>query len=141
MSEAPTPTWWRALPSWTQVTILSLLLPGVVAHELTHAIVATPWGRWSLDWDAIAVSIEWTSPRPGPRAAAHIAPLVAGYAFAVGAIAAVLGLPGLTIHVGLLAYVSVNWLYYTVASFSDVAVAMAFARAWWQGRKLPVAES
>lgn len=140
MTAPPTPRWWRALPSWSQVTVLSLLLPGVVAHELTHAIVASPWGEWALNWDAIAVEIQWTSPRPGPRAAAHIAPLVAGYAFAVGAVAAVLGFPSITIHAGLLAYVAVNWMYYTVASFSDVAVALAFARAWRRGEELPTAD-
>ena len=135
-----TPAWWRALPSWSQVLILALLLPGVVAHELTHAIVAQPWGETSMDWDEIAFEVEWSSPHPGPRAAAHIAPLVSGYAFAVGALAAVLGWPGLTIHAGILAYVSVNWLYYTAASFTDVAVALAFARAWRRGERLPTAD-
>jgi len=122
------------------MTILSLLLPGVVAHELTHAIVAAPWGETSLDWDAIAFEVEWTSPHPGPRAIAHIAPLVSGYALAFGTIAAVLGYPGLTIHFGLLAYVSVNWLYYTAASFTDVAVALDYARCWLRGRELPTAD-
>lgn len=132
-----TPTWWRQLPSWAQATILSLLLPGVVAHELTHAVVAHRWGEWSLDWDAVAVEIEWASGHPGPRAAAMIAPLVSGYAVAVGAVAAVLGQPGITIHAGLLAYASVNWLAYTVASVRDVAIAVGAARAWLAGRSLP----
>jgi len=140
MSEHPTPAWWQALPSWTQVTILALLLPGVVAHELTHAIVAWPWGETTLDWDAIAFECSWSSPHPGPRAAAHIAPLVSGYAAAVGVLALALGQPGITVHAGLLAYVSVNWLYYTAASFSDVAVALAYFRAWAAGKRLPTTE-
>jgi hypothetical protein len=134
MTDQPrTPAWWRALPSWSQATILALLLPGVVAHELTHALVAHPWGEWSLDWDAIACEVEWHSEHPAPRAASHIAPLVGGYALAVGAVAAVLGRPGITIHAGLLAYVSVNWLLFTVATVADLRLFLSALQAWKDG--------
>jgi hypothetical protein len=130
-----TPAWWRALPTWAQATILALLLPGVVAHELTHALVATPWGSTSLDWDEIAFIAEWDSPHPAPRAASHIAPLVSGYAVAVGVLAIALGQPGITVDAGLLAYCSVNWLAYTVASLSDIRMALAYFRAWRAGER------
>lgn len=134
MSDSRTPRWWRSLPSWAQVVILSLLLPGVVAHELTHILVAQPWGSGHIDWDDIACEIEWRSDHPAPRAAAHIAPLVAGYALAVGALAVVLGQPTVSIHAGLLAYVSVNWLAYTVASVADLAVCLHYLRVWAGGQ-------
>lgn len=101
---------------------------------MTHAFVARPYGTWSMDWDHIAVDIEWRSSRPGPRAAVAIAPLVSGYAVAVGAVAAVLGQPGITIHTGLLAYVSVNWLCYTVASIADVQRFATAVRHWRRAR-------
>lgn len=134
MPEPRTPGWWRALPTWTQAVILSLLLPGVVAHELTHILVATPWGSGHIDWDTIAAVLEWESDAPGPRAAAHIAPLVGGYALGVGALAVVLGQPGFSIHAGLLAYASVNWLAYTVATVADVAVFLHYLREWHHQR-------
>lgn len=130
-----TPAYWRALPSWAQATILALLLPGVVAHELTHALVAAPWGNWQLDWDEIACIVQWESGHPAPRAASHIAPLVAGYALAVGAVAAVIGQPGITIHTGLLAYVSVNWLAYTAATVADLRLFLSALQAWRRGQR------
>lgn len=132
-----TPDWWQSLPTWSQVLILTLLLPGVVAHELTHAIAASRWARTSFDWDAIAFEAEWTSPHPAPRAAAHIAPLVAGYAAAVGVFAVIIGQPGYSVHSGVFAYVSVNWLAYTVASVSDLRVCLQHLVAWWRGHQLP----
>ncbi|MFY4814535.1 hypothetical protein ACOJIV_17830 [Haloarcula sp. AONF1] len=134
-----TPDWWRSLPTWAQAMILSLLLPGVVAHELTHIICATSWADTTLDWDAIAFEAEWTSSHPAPRVAAHIAPLVAGYAAGVGVFAVVIGRPQFSIHAGLLAYLSVNWLAYTAASVSDVAVCLQYLLAWRSGDELPTA--
>lgn len=131
-----TPEWWRSLPTWAQVLILTLLLPGVVAHEMTHALAAAMWARTSLDWDAIAFEAEWTSPHPAPRAAAHIAPLVAGYAAAVGVFAVIIGRPEFSMHSGIFAYVSVNWLAYTVASISDVRVCLQYLIAWKRGESL-----
>jgi len=128
-----TPRWWRSLPTWTQAVVLSVLLPGVVAHELTHILVARPWARGAVDWDAIACELHWRSEHPAPRAAAHIAPLVGGYALGVGALAAVIGQPGITIHAGLLAYASVNWLCYTVASVADLRVCLHYLRVWRRG--------
>jgi hypothetical protein len=110
--------------------ILATLLPGVVAHELTHILVARPWGRGRLDLDRIACELEWRSDHPAPRAAAHIAPLVGGYALGVGVLAVALGQPGLTVHTGVLAYASVNWLCYTVASVADLAVCLHYLREW-----------
>ncbi|WP_367175099.1 hypothetical protein [Haloarcula rubripromontorii] len=136
---SPTPDWWRSLPTWAQATILSLLLPGVVAHELTHVVCATSWANTALDWDSIAFEAEWTSSHPAPRAAAHIAPLVAGYAAGVGVFAVVIGRPQFSIHAGLLAYLSVNWLAYTIASVSDVAVCLQYLLAWRRGDDLPTA--
>ncbi len=130
-----TPNWWRSLPTWTQAVILSLLLPGVVAHELTHILVAQPWGSGSIDWDHIACELEWRSDRPAPRAAAMIAPLVGGYALGVGIVAVALGQPGITVHTGLLAYASVNWLAYTVASVADLATFVRYVAAWRQQRQ------
>jgi hypothetical protein len=118
---------------------LTLLLPGVVAHELTHAIAASRWARTSFDWDDIAFEAKWTSPHPAPRAAAHIAPLVAGYAAAVGVFAVTMGQPGYSVHSGVFAYVSVNWLAYTVASVSDFHVCLQHLVAWWNGHQLPTA--
>jgi hypothetical protein len=133
--ESPrTPPWWRALPTWTQAVVLSLLLPGVVLHELTHILVAQPWGGGSIDWDTIACELEWRSDHPAPRAAAHIAPLVGGYALGVGALAVAIGQPGVTVHTGLLAYTSVNWLCYTVASVADAAVCVHYLREWHRQR-------
>lgn len=129
-----TPDWWRALPTWTQAVILSVLLPGVVLHELTHILVAQPWGSGVIDWDGIACELRWRSDHPAPRAAAHIAPLVGGYALGVGALAVVIGQPGITIHTGVLAYASVNWLCYTVASVADAAVFAHYARQWYRQR-------
>jgi hypothetical protein len=134
-----TPDWWRSLPTWAQATILSLLLPGVIAHELTHMLCAAPWSQTALDWDGIAFEAEWTSSHPAPRAVAHIAPLVAGYAAGVGVFAVVIGRPQFSIHAGVLAYLSVNWLAYTVASVSDVAVCLQYLLAWRRGDDLPTA--
>lgn len=131
MTDQPrTPPWWRALPSWAQVLILSTLLPGVVAHEFTHALVAGPWGTWDFDWDDIAVEVTWQTNHPAPRIASHVAPLVAGYAFAVGALAVVLGMPRFSMHAGLLAWISVNWLVFTVASIPDVRNALEAIVVW-----------
>jgi len=134
MSVPRTPAWWRALPTWAQVVILSLLLPGVVAHELTHILVARPWGRGRIDWDTIACELEWHSDHPAPRAAAHIAPLVGGYALGVGVLAVAIGQPGISVHAGLLAYASVNWLAYTVASVTDLVVCLHYLGAWYRSR-------
>lgn len=137
MSEHRTPAWWRTLPAWAQATILALLLPGVLAHELTHILVAQPWGSGAVDLDAIACELTWRSEHPAPRAAAHIAPLVGGYALGVGVVAVALGQPGISVHAGLLAYASVNWLAYTAASTADVAVCVHYLREWYHGDSVP----
>ena len=134
-----TPRWWRSLPTWSQVTILAVFLPGALVHELVHAITAKPFGAVAIDWDALAWEAHWESESPAPRAAAHIAPLGAGYAVAMGAVGLVLARPAMTIHAGIMAYVAVNWLILTVASASDVLVTLHYLRAWVRGESLPAA--
>jgi len=134
-----TPRWWRALPTWTQVTILTTMLPGALVHELTHAITARPFGEVAIDWDDLAWSAEWDTASPAPRAAAHIAPLGAGYAVAMGLVGILLMRPAMSIHAGILAYVAVNWLILTVASASDLLVTLHYLRAWINDETLPTA--
>ena len=137
-----TPAWWRSLPTWTQVTILSVLLPGVVLHEATHALAARPWVATSFDWDTIAVEMARDDEAALPLALAQIAPLVSGYAAAVGVLLAVGGQRGLTVPDVLLslvgglgvaaigAYILFNWALYTLATVADLAVFVHYLRQY-----------
>lgn len=137
-----TPAWWRSLPTWAQVAILSLLLPGVVLHELTHALAARPWVTTSFDWDTIAVEMGRDDEAALPLAIAQIAPLVSGYAAAVGVLLAVGSQRGVTVPDVLLsfvgglgvaaigAYILVNWLLFTFATIADLAVFLHYWRAY-----------
>jgi hypothetical protein len=125
---ARTPRWWRALPTWIQLLVLSLWLPGVVAHELTHALAARRWADSELDWDVIGCRHHWETGHPAPRALAAIAPLLLGSALTVGLVATVAGEPGTVVGAGLWAFVLVNLGVYTVASLADL---VTFAVAMW----------
>lgn len=133
MSDTRTPAWWCALPAQVQVLVLSVLLPGVVAHELVHALVA--WRQVdTIDWDDIAVVFDRDADAALMLAVAHIAPLLSGYAVAVGTLLAVGSSGGVRVPTalqtavgatgvaGIAAYIVANYLLFTVASMSDVAV-------------------
>jgi len=131
---ARTPRWWRALPTWTQVLWLSTWLPGVVAHELTHALAAEPWASSTLDFDAVACRFEWDGDHYLARAVAYIAPLVVGSALTVGLVLTVAGQPGTVVPLAVLAYIVINLALYTVASVADLLGALTWVARWWQGR-------
>lgn len=120
---------------------LACWLPGVVAHELTHALVAKPWARTSLNWDDVACEFDWRTGHPAPRLVAYIAPLVVGSALTVGSVAAVTGQPGLTLSIGLAAYATVNLLVYTVASLADLMGVATAAIALATGRRYATDQS
>jgi hypothetical protein len=122
------------------VLTLTLWLPGVVAHELTHALTAHRWAAWSLDWDAIATEFEWESGHPAPRLATYIAPLVLGSALTVGTLAAVAGQPGITVSAGVVAYAGVNLAVYTIASVADLVGAINALAAWTRGQTFATTE-
>jgi hypothetical protein len=132
-----TPRWWRALPTWVQVLWLTTWLPGVVAHELTHAITARPWASATLDLDAIACRFEWEGDHYLARAVAYIAPLVVGSALTVGLWLTVAGRPAGVIEVAIAAYVYVNLGVYTVASAVDLHRFAAYLFAWYRSRTTP----
>jgi len=137
-----TPAWWRGLPTWAQVTVLSLLLPGVVLHEVTHAVAARPWTATAFNWDTIAVEMARDDEAALPLALAQIAPLVSGYAAAVGVLLTVGSRRGLTVPDVLLsvvgglgvaaigAYILVNWALYTFATVADLAVFVHYLRQY-----------
>jgi len=115
-----TPGWWRSAPTTLQVGLLVVFLPGVLLHELTHAVVASPNADVTLVWDAVAVDMAWAPETP--RAAvvlAHLAPLLVGWL--AGAVL-------VTGHVVLgakpnelvMLYVVAQWLLYTVPVLGDL---------------------
>ncbi|WP_251342435.1 hypothetical protein [Haloplanus halophilus] len=129
-----TPGWWRALPTWAQALWLSAWLPGAVAHELTHALVARPWGAARLNWDEVACDIEWDGDDYLGRAVAAIAPLVVGSALTVGLWLTVAGRPGSIIGLAVSAYAILNLAIYTVASAVDLHRATVYAYLWYRQR-------
>lgn len=135
MSESRTPDWWRSLPTWIQVLTLVCWLPGVVLHELTHAVVAHRWADWVVDWDAIGVELAWRTSHPAPRAASAIAPLVIGSALTVLVFATVVGQPGTIVGLALVAFLGVNLAIYTVASVADLLGFLVATWAWATGQR------
>jgi len=132
-----TPRWWRALPTWAQVLWLATWLPGAVAHELTHALAATPWASTTLDFDEIACRFEWDGDHYLARAVAYIAPLVVGSALTVGLWLTVAGRPGSVVEVAIAAYVYANLGVYTVASAVDCHRFGVYLIAWYRSRTDP----
>lgn len=136
MSNEPrTPRWWRSLPTWIQVLVLVSWLPGAVAHELIHALVAHRWSDWRFDWDAIAVRYDWATDHPAPRAATQIAPLVVGLALTVGLLATVAGQPGTIVGAGIGAYIGLNLAILTAASAADLVGFAVAVWAWATGQR------
>jgi hypothetical protein len=131
---ARTPRWWRALPTWAQALWLATWLPGAVAHELTHALVASPWASTTLDWDEIACEFAWDGDHYLARSAAYIAPLVVGSALTVGVWLTVLGRPAGVVEVAIAAYVYVNLGIYTIASAVDLHRCGVYLVAWYRTR-------
>lgn len=115
-----TPAWWQSTPTTVQVGLLVVFLPGVLLHELTHAIVASPNADVTVVWDEVAVVMVWT---PGtPRAAialAHLAPLLLGWAAGAILVAGHVLLDAGTNDLVTL-YVLAQWLLYTVPVLGDV---------------------
>lgn len=138
--EHRTPAWWRALSTRAQVTLLALLLPGVVAHELTHYLVAPATDREGLDWDELACRFDAEADRPLAVAIAAAAPALVGYVTAVAA-AGYVGLQGgVTVPqaaeaavgalgvAGIGAYLAANFALYAVASLGDLSVIATYLR-------------
>jgi hypothetical protein len=132
-----TPRWWRALPTWAQALWLATWLPGVVAHELTHALAAAPWASTALDFDEVACRFQWDGDHYLARAVAYIAPLVVGSALTVGVFLTVAGRPAGIIEVAIAAYVYVNLGVYTVASAVDLHRFCGYLIAWYRTRTTP----
>lgn len=115
-----TPSWWRETSTHVQVVLLALFLPGVLLHELTHAVVASPFADVDIVWGAVAVDMEWRPSTPrGAVAIAHLAPLLVGWltglVFVVGHVLYQPDLPGLA-----MIFVVVQWLLYTVPVLGDL---------------------
>lgn len=132
-----TPRWWRALPTWVQALWLTTWLPGVVAHEAIHWLVAQPAGDPQLDWDTIAVEMPRETSRPLVLAAAYIAPLVAGVAVSTGVVLVLLGQSGTAVPLAVLAYAVVNLALWTVASVTDLLGVLSWTAVWLQRRRDP----
>jgi hypothetical protein len=140
MSTHRTPAWWRALSTRAQVAILAVLVPGVVAHELTHYIVAPAIDREGLDWDELACRFDADADRPLAVAVAAAAPLLVGYVTAI-ATAGYIGLHGgVTVPeaaeaavgalgvAGIGAYLAANFSLYAAASLGDLGEIVTYLR-------------
>lgn len=132
---ARTPRWWRALPTWIQVLVLTCWLPGVVTHELTHAVVAHWWAQTRFDWDVIGCEHHWQTGHPAPRALTAIAPLLLGSALTVGSLAVLSAEPGIALGAGVWAYLLINLAVFTLASLADIVEFVVAAWAWLTGRR------
>ena len=116
---------WRDLPDAIRLPLLLLTLPGAVAHEITHALVARPFAQSiQFRWDEIAVVIVWRDDRRWPRVAALLAPLANGYIVGVAVVVVVL-LADLSVNGLVLAYGAVQWVLYVWGSVRDVVAALA----------------
>lgn len=118
-----TPPWWRGLSTRVQAALLATLLPGVLLHELTHALVAAPFADVTMLWDAVAVRLDWHPSAPTwARPAAHLAPLAVGWALGAGLLLVLVG-TGYSVDVPLpmLLYGVAQWVLYTLAVLGDLA--------------------
>lgn len=129
-----TPRWWRALPTWVQAVWLAAWLPGVVAHELTHWVVAHGAGDPALDFDRIACEMPQRTSRPLVLALGYIAPLLVGTALTVSLVFVLAGQPGTVVGLAVACYVGVNLALYTLASVLDLLGAATWVARWWQRR-------
>lgn len=123
LDDAPTPVWWQQLPTVVQLALLTVFLPGVLLHEVTHAIAAWPWAQPAFQWGHLAVDLHW---RPhAPESAvwlAHLAPFLIGWAIGLIVLAATMdGFEALLqAQLPMLAYVIFNWSAYTWLVLWDV---------------------
>lgn len=123
LDDAPTPGWWRRLATPSQLVLLAVFLPGVLAHELTHAVAAWPWGRPRFQWDHLAVDLHWRPETPQRAVwAAHLAPFLAGWAVGLVALAAALDGQSwlLSLRLPSLAYLVFQWSAYTWLVLWDI---------------------
>jgi hypothetical protein len=134
MSEPRTPRWWRALPTWVQAVWLATWLPGVVAHELTHWLVAHGAGDPALDFDRVACEMPQRTSRPLVLALSFIAPLLVGSLLSTSLVLVLAGQPGTVVPLAVLAYVALNLGLYTLASLADLLGAATWVARWWRGR-------
>lgn len=103
-------------------TVVWLLMPSVILHELTHGWIAQRWAdKVRVDWSEPNIWTYW--PQEPPVAgylAAFLAPMIIGYAVTAGvALAAVGGLlPSLPLWA--MIWLGGNWLYYSFPTRSDL---------------------
>lgn len=116
-------TTWRRLPVGLQVCLLAVTLPGLLLHELTHAVVARPFvDGITFHWSEIAVSLVWSDERRWPRICAHLAPLGVGYLVGMAAVVSVVVLD-MAVHPLAFGWLALQWLLYVGPSPADVGVA------------------
>lgn len=104
-----------------------LLVPGIVAHEFTHALVARQAGASgvSMDWEVPKVRMFWDGVRPVRVVVAQLAPTLVGLALGGPALAALI-MAGVFEQFGLLAtlWLIGNWMVYALPTVGDVTGAM-----------------
>lgn len=103
-------------------TAVWLLMPAVILHEMTHAIIAERWAEVKIDWSEPVCTIIWPQEPPvGGYLAAFLAPMGIGYTIALvlGGAATVGLLP--TLPLWFLIWAGGNWLYYSFPTPSDLS--------------------
>lgn len=102
--------------------VVWLLMPAVVLHELTHAVIADRWADVEIDWSEPAVWMIWPSETPPlGYLSAFLSPMVIGYAVGLLAVGACVidVFPSLPLWASI--WLGGNWLYYSFPTRSDLS--------------------
>lgn len=119
-------TWWHRRPERVRVLLVAGVVPGLILHELAHAVVAARWANVEVvdadDSVGVAVDMTWRSTAPAAATAyAYLAPLVTGWLASWVLAAAALVLPTSSPVVVLgLGYGAGQLLLYTLPGLVDV---------------------
>ena len=107
--------YWKQLPSWIQFFLLLIVLPGVVLHEYTHAIVGLFEGADSVqfDWNVAEVQLSWSDNSVGRWV--WIAPTITAVSILP---VFVLNMNGLGISI--VAYATIQWVLLAYPSAKDI---------------------
>lgn len=108
--------------------LVYLLLPGIFLHELTHAVLARPYGDVAIDWAEAMVWIEFDRAPPHAALLALLGPTVIGVPLIIATMLLLLYFPPNLSDPVVLFWLAINMVLYAAPSPQDVDSALSVVR-------------